>query len=159
MKNQKDMKTLIANALNLAIVKLDRFTPTTKKEIKTISIDDVMPVDIPHFMKKNSIPDNADFNGVDNGYDGWCPGEIGLSWEIDVPTTDSDKLKFKRKRFTGVAWKFIYETLTKNEYKRKGFNTGLLKEFDNTTIYDMYQNKELDRLIKYYLLSFTGYIK
>ena len=61
-----------------------------------------------------------------------------------------DKLLFKRKRFTDVAWKFVYESLIKNGYKRIGFNSALFKSFDDTTVYDMYIDKDFDRLVKYY---------
>ena len=36
----------------------------------------------------------------------------------------------------------------------KNFKFNLLKEFDNTTVYDMYINNEIDRLIRYYSLPF-----
>lgn len=42
-----------------------------------------------------------------------------------------------------------------NGDKRQGFNSGLLKQFDDTTVYDMYMNDEWDRLVKYYSLPFT----
>jgi len=53
-----------------------------------------------------------------------------------------------------VAWAFIYDALIKNGYKRVGFNSGRLKEFNDTTVYEMYSSKDFDRLIKYYSLSF-----
>jgi len=147
------MKTLIIKALNDAIGKLDRQTPITKKIIKSVSIIDVNPLDIPKFMKDNDIPDDAYFSGRDNGYDAW--DDILLSWVIDVPTTDDDKLKFRIKRFTTIAFKYVYDVLTSNGYKRVGYNSGLLKDFDDTTVYDMFINKDFDRLVKYYSLPFA----
>jgi intergrase/recombinase len=106
-----------------------------------------------HLWKKITSPNNAYFSGRDNGYDAW--DDIVLAWEIDIPTTEKDKLSFKRKRFTNIAWKFVYDLLIKNGYKRVGYNTSLLKEFDDTTVYDMYINEDFDRLVKYYSLPFV----
>ena len=148
------MKDLIKKALDDAMNKLDTITPNFKTATKSVDISDVSPMDIVSFMEENDIPDNACFDGVDNAYDGWEVGEICLSWDIEVETTDADKLKFRKKRFTGVAWNFVYRLLLDNGYKRKGYNTRFLKEFDDTTVYDMYLNKEFDRLVKYYSLPF-----
>jgi len=146
------MKTLIIKALDRAWVQLEKQVPLTKKEIKNIIITNISPLDIPSFMKENNIPENAYFNA--NNIEMFT-NDIVLEWDIDVPTTDEDKLKYKRKRFTSIAWYIVYNILTENGYKRKGFNSGLLKEFDDTTVYDMYQNKQFDRLVKYYSLSFA----
>ncbi|MDA3780351.1 MAG: hypothetical protein PF487_09080 [Bacteroidales bacterium] len=148
------MKDLIIKALDGAIVKVNRITPTTKKQIKSISIMDVNPLDLPVFMRDNNIPHDACFEGRNNGYDAW--DDIVLSWDIDVPTTEDDKLKFKRKHFRRIAFRFVFDLLVKNEYKRIGFgfNYSKLKDFYDTTVYDMYMNKDFDRLVNYYFLSF-----
>lgn len=135
-------------ALKDAFDTLEARVPQTKKKVLSKSILDVDPIDLISFMKKNNIPDDAYFDGRDNGYDGW--NDILLSWDIDVPTTKEDKLKFKKRTFSDIAFKKIYDLLTVNGYKRVGYNTALLKEYDNTTIYDMYLNNEFDRLVKYY---------
>ncbi|MFW6219979.1 MAG: hypothetical protein ACOC33_03990 [bacterium] len=149
------MKDLIIAALNDAMTLLIKQIPQTKKKIKSIDISDISPSELTQFMKKNNIPDTVYFDGRNNSYDAWDIGTIVLSWEINVPTTDEDKLKFKKQRFSTIAWKFVYDILIKNGYKRKGYNSGLLKEFNDTTIYDMYINKDLNRLVKYYSLSFS----
>jgi len=146
------MKHLIIKALEKAFIILDKQTPQTKKETQSISIIDVNPKELLKFMKENNIPDDAYFSGADNGYDAW--DDIVLEWEVNVPTTEKDKLSFKRKRFTSLAWKCIYDMLI-GRYERVGFNSKLLKQFDDTTIYDMYINKEFDRLVKYYSLYFN----
>ena len=38
--------------------------------------------------------------------------------------------------------------------QRVGFNSGLLREFADTTVYEMCINREFDRLVKLYSLSF-----
>lgn len=140
------MKDLIIKVLDDAINKLDKITPATKRVEKSICIYDVHPLDLPAFMKDNNIPDDAYFS---NG-----PDDVSLSWFVDVPLTDSDKLNFRRKRFSMIAATCIYGPLTHNGYERVGFNSASLKAFADTTVYDMYVNKELDRLIKFYSLMF-----
>ena len=115
-------------------------------------IFDVSPLNIVQFMKDNNIPDDAYFGGIDNGDDGYS--DICLCYDVIIPTTDKEKLNYKRKRFNTVAHKFVYDLLLNNGYKRVGFNSGLLKQFDDTTVYDMFINKDFDRLVKYYSLSF-----
>ena len=147
------MKNIILKALDGAMKKLDKQTPTTKKVCKDINIDDVRPIDLVNFMEDNVIPHNAWFSSTPNGYDGF-EGDFKLEWEIDVPTTDKDKLEYRKKRFTNIAWNFVYNSLINNGFKRVGFCSSLLKEFDNTTIYEMYLAKDFDKLVKRYSLSF-----
>jgi hypothetical protein len=148
-----NMKELITQSLNDAFGLLERQVPQTKKKTESVSIIDVKPLDIILFMKSNNIPNDATFSGRNNGYDAW--DDITLSWEIDVPTTEKDKLEFKRRRFTDIAFKEVYDLLTKNGYKRVGYNTGLLKQFDKKTVYDMYTDNDFDTIVKYYSLPFT----
>ena len=147
------MKELIIQALSDAFVSLEKVIPQTKKKVESISIIDVKPMELATFMKDNYIPENASFGGRDNGYDAW--DDILLEWDVDVPTTDRDKLNFKRKNFTNYANQALYTLLLKNGYKRVGYSTSDLMKFDNTTVYDMYINKEFDRLEKYYSLPFV----
>jgi len=148
------MKDLIILALTNALSKLDDKAPLIKKSYKSISILDVSPIDLLSFMKDNNIPDDADFDGKDNGYDAW--DDILLSWSIDVPTTDKDKINYKRKIFNShAAFKSVYDLLTVSGYKRQGSYSNLFKPFDDTTVYDMFIDKDFDRLVKYYSLSFA----
>ena len=59
-----------------------------------------------------------------------------------------------------MAWQSVKDVLSKNGYVRSNSNSslvsqGLLKEFRNTTVYDMYMKKDFDKLTKYYSLSFV----
>src|ERR1035437_851673 len=130
-----NMKELIIQALNDAFVSLEKVIPQTKKKPESVSIIDVSPMDLITFMKDNNIPENASFGGRDNGYDAW--DDIILEWDVNVPTTDRDKLNFKRKAFTNYAFQALYTLLLKNGYKRVGYSTSDLMKFDNTTVYDM----------------------
>lgn len=144
------MKELIIKALNRAKELLERQVPLLKGVTKSISIEDISPLDLNRFMVDNNIPASACFS-VGGDFDNPC---VCLEWIIDVSTTDKDKLEFKRKRFERIAWKFVYDSLIAHGYKRKGFNSGLLKDFKDTTVYDLYTNGDYDRLVGYYSLMF-----
>lgn len=142
------MTELLISALDEAFIILNKSIPQTKKITKSISILDVEPIELVSFMRDNNIPDDAYFDGKDNGYDAW--NDILLSWEVDVATTDKDKLDYCRRRFSDIAFNFIYKSLNSNGFKRTPVMSLFLKDYKDTTIYDMYVNKEFDRLEKYY---------
>lgn len=146
------MKELIIQALNEAILIINKQIPQTKGKRIEINIEDVSPLKIVQFMKDNNIPDDAWFGGKDNGNDGY--NEICLCYTGKIPTTEKDKLTFCKKRFTDIAWCKVYELLLANGYMRVGYSTFFLKEFDDTTVYDMYITNDFDRLVKYYSLPF-----
>lgn len=150
--NFNGVEEIIELALDDAFATIQMTIPKTKKAIKSISIIDVNPLELTSFMKKNNIPDDAVFDGRDNGYDAW--DDILLSWEVDVPTSAKDKDAFKRKRFTDIAFRKVYDSLKDKGYKRKGFDSSLLKQFKDTTLYDMYTNQEFDRILQYYSMYF-----
>ena len=146
------MKNLIIKALDGAYVKLLRSIPQTKRETRYMSLNDVSPQNTGNFMKDNNIPDDAWYGGWDNGDDGY--DDIGLCWYVEVPTTDKDKLDYCNKAFERYAWKAIYDSFISEDYKRVGFNSSLLNDFKDTTIYGMYMDKDYDRLFDYYSLYF-----
>jgi hypothetical protein len=148
-----DMKYLIILALNNAFDVLNKRTPFSKIKTESMDILDVSPLNIVSFMKDNNIPDDAYFGGRDNGYDAF--DAILLCWDVRILTTDKDRLKFKRGQFTSIAFKFVSDLLKNNGYKRNSYNSASLKQFDDTTVYDMYINKNFDRLVEYYSLPFT----
>ena len=163
--NNKNMRNLISKALNDAFTTLENQVPQTKKKTETISIQDVKPSELVLFMKSNDIPNNACFSGTDNGYDGW--NDIVLAWEVDVPTSEKEKLEYKNYRFHDIAFKKVYDLLTTNGYKRisgrdinritykKRSNTvSSIIMFDNKSVYEMYVDKDLDKLVEYYSMYF-----
>jgi hypothetical protein len=147
------LKKLIIEALNDAFAILEKQVPQTKKQVESLSIVDIKPVDLPLVMSEKGIPADAYFSGQDNGYDAW--DDLLLCWEIDVPTTNKDKLKFRRHRFSAIAYKLVAAALTTNGYMRVGCSSRLFRQFDDTTTYDMYIDEYFDRLVDYYSLSFS----
>jgi hypothetical protein len=160
--NNKGMESLLKYALDDAFIILEKQVPQTKKKTEIISILDIEPSKLTSFMKSNDIPDNASFGGRDNGYHGG--DDIVLEWNIDVQTTEKEKLEFKNKRFHDIAFRSVYNLLTKNGYKRlSGQDRGRISYtkansqiimFDNKTVYEMYMNKNFDLLLEYYSMYF-----
>lgn len=159
------MKILLKKALDDAFIKLENQVPQTKKKTETISIQDVKPSQLMSFMKSNDIPNDAYFTGTDNGYDGW--NDIVLAWEVDVPTSEKEKLEYKNYRFHDITFKKVYDLLTTNGYKRisernqgritykkRSNTTSSIILFDNKSVYEMYIDKDLDRLVEYYSMYF-----
>ena len=165
--NNENMKNLISKALNDAFITLENQVPQTKKKTETISIQDVKPSQLMSFMKSNDIPNDAYFTGTDNGYDGW--NDIVFAWEVDVPTSEKEKSEYKNYRFHDIAFKKVYDLLTTNGYKRisdrnqgritykqrskySGMSSIIL--FDNKSVYEMYIDKDLNKLVEYYSMYF-----
>ena len=146
------MKNLIIEALDAAFAVVESEIPKEKEQEKTVSILDVRPIDLPTFMESHGIPETAHFWRTDNGYDAW--GDIVLSWEEIVPTTETDKLIFAIKRFDVVAFRHIYDKLTKSGYIRTPVDSKLLRPYLNTNMYDLYIEKDFDKIVEYYSLYF-----
>ena len=163
--NNENMKNLISKALNNAFTTLEKQLPQTKKKTKTISIQDVKPSQLMSFMKSNDIPNDAYFTGIDNGYDGW--NDVVLAWEVDEPTSEKEKSEYKNYRFHDIAFKKVYDLLTTNGYKRisdrnqgritykkRSNSISSIIMFDNKSVYEMYMDKDLDKLVEYYSMRF-----
>jgi hypothetical protein len=148
------MKELILTALKAALEKVNSFEYKTKFKGVQVRIDHIPPMELPQFMLDNEIPADADYMvGMDSSER--ATGEIFLEYTKVVGTTLEEKRQYRIKRFNkGWAWKKVYEALTNNGYKAVGCDTRLLKQFDNTTIYNMFIEKEYDRLVEYYSLRF-----
>ena len=56
----------------------------------------------------------------------------------------------KADRFNSISFKCVYDVLLSNGYERDPYSIGLIKDFIDTTIYDMYMNEDFDRLVEYY---------
>lgn len=151
------MKELIKKALELAWIKASSNVPKKIKKEKKVDISNIYPKDLGEFMEKNNIPPYADFDGEDNGYDGWSVGKIFLSWDIEVSPSkkymDEKRIYFFNKY---RSWEFVRDALIKNGYKRYSQSPDLLKikEFKSFSIYDAFVNEEYDKLEKYYSLFF-----
>jgi len=147
------MKELIIKALNETESRLDKTLPTTKLDIKNRSITDIKPSELLKFIKYNNIPEDAYFNADESATQEGQ--DIFICWDIVRPLTDKEKQEMRRRLFPTAAFRKIHEVLTENGYERVGFNSELLKPFEETTTYDMYVDKDFDKLVKYYSLYFN----
>jgi len=142
------MKSAIEKALNDTFEKISNQVPELKNKYHTIDIMDVEPLKLAEFMKENSIPDTAEFSGLDNGYDGY-DGFV-LLWTTPIPTTKKDKDSYIKERFERNATTYIHKELTKQGYYKKGFDSILYRRFTTVTLYDRYLNKDFDTIADYY---------
>ena len=149
------MKSLLSPVLNAAMAKLNKQVPQTKGSTQSIDISEVRPKDLAAFMSDNNVPDDCYFDGTENAYDAWEVDSTKLTWDIQIPTTDADKLRYKRKRFQSILWHALYPVLLANGYKRISSGSDKFKQFDDTTLYDMVVDGNIDRVIAYYSLSFA----
>lgn len=138
------MKNLIEIALNTAYNTALKNVPQTKTEIIYVNIENVSPHDLPEFLIENNIPKKCWFGGEPNGYD--TLDEICVCYDVQIELTEQEKLIFLNKIFTQIAFKEVYNTLTKNNYIRTGMDSKNLQKFKKS-VYQMY-------IEKYYSLFF-----
>ena len=74
-------------------------------------------------------------------------------WASEEEKTTDEIIKEKRKKFTNFAYPLVLSLLKAHGYKRVGYNSGLLAEFDKTTVYDLYMENNFEMLAKYYSLG------
>jgi hypothetical protein len=153
------MKDLIIQALNSVYQKaINADISETKRVEKTISIENVKPIDIASFMRENNVPDDAELrhSTCESIYDA-CEG-FYLSWIVEKPLSESEKeverLKSKKRFFSNYSFQAVHGLLTENGYKRVGVNTALLTPYSKDAVYEMFLDKDFDGLVKYYSLYF-----
>lgn len=141
------MKDILKEVLNEVHTRALRTVPLTYKVWKNSpSILDVLPKDLPSFIEKHGIPENAGFDVDDDN-------NPVLSYKTEIPTTARDKVNHIKKTMNNCG-PTIFKALTEAGYRRVGFDSGKLREFADTSVYDMWFNDEWERLTKYYSLYF-----
>lgn len=129
----------------------------TKKDFKNIEIENnqnlvQLTSTIENISKKYNIEMDKIFIGVEHDYDG---GTFVAYFEESVnrPQKEIDE---ELKRLTeNCAWKIVYDNMMANGFKRIGFNSSLLKQFDDTSVYQMIKNNEIDRLVNFYSFRYS----
>jgi len=79
---------------------------------------------------------------------------ITLSFKVEVQKSIEEIETQKRKFFERKAWYSLYTTFSKMNIKRIHGNHETWKSFKDTTIYDLYLNKDFEKLYSYYSLFF-----
>ncbi len=148
------MKELLINTLDSVYEKVQAQMPLTKTDVECTDISEVNPVCLTDFLLKNSIREKCWFSTCGEYTAIGDYTNPAICWNKEVPTTEKDKADFVKRRFNAAAFKMVYDCLTVNGYKRVGYNTALLSQFKNKTVYDMYIEKDFEMLIKYYSLPF-----
>ena len=141
------MKEEIMSTFQNLLGRINNGMPDTKKVLKSIDISDVYPFDMNDYLKVNNIPPDAYFSSDTDE-------NPVISYEVEVPMTEAEKESLRKRRFNTFYFKYVYDLLIPMGYKRRGFNSGELSRFDGTTVYDMFINKEYDRLMDYFSLAF-----
>jgi len=147
------MKELIMAALNAAAERFEKAVPQTKRVVITINIDsnDITPLNIGEYMVRNNVPNDAWFSTTgDEGSE-----QPALCYDKHVPTTEADKLAFRRKAFHSRAFKAVYDALTENGYKRVTFIWGKFEPYKKDNVWDLYCAGDFDRLTERYSLFFV----
>jgi len=148
------MIKLLESALDQAMEKTLGSIPKSKSIGISRDITYIKPSKLTSFMSSHNIPEDAQFDS-----DPDHEGMVSLVWDIKVPTTEDDHQRFISKRFELYAWTKVYKTLISNGYDRVGCNSALFKEYDDTSIYKMYMEKDFDRIARYYSLRFKRSFK
>lgn len=147
------MKDLIIKPLEDFLEKLTKGVPKTCKTNKYVDISEVLPKDLSKFMLENNIPDEADFDGEPNGYDGWTPWVIRLRWEIDVPTNEEQKQEYIETRFENENFRIVANVLKPNGYKILKWDWQLLGH--GKLVYSWLINKEYEKIVNYFSQRFA----
>jgi hypothetical protein len=135
------------------------------KYIKLITEDSFVSsylFELKKIAKKHGIEDINKmemFYQCDENYSAEDDSGIYTVVQVDYELSDKELEKIYNRRFENRLWKIIYEEFTNLGYKRVGFDSRDFKEFDDTSVYKMYKNKEFDRLLKYYSLKFKKNLK
>ena len=79
---------------------------------------------------------------------------IGVFYSKEYPIPEKEYKSIVRKKFERTVWYRLYNELTTIGYKRVASDSSKFKLYKDTTIYDMYLNKEYAKLTNYYSLFF-----
>lgn len=145
------MKNILIEVLKESHDKLLKQIPKTiRKELKEELYNNCSPYEIIKYCEKNNI-------AIKESYIGSCDftNELYIYYEVDMPISDKEILKYKQKRFHNIIFPILYKRLTESGlYKRVGFNSSKLDKFRDINIYDLYINNEYDLIEEYYFLYF-----
>lgn len=140
------MKEQVIEALTTLLKKIKLSTPLVESYTRSLSLEDVIPCNLSKFMKENNIPDDSWFFSDDE--------DEYICWTAEKEATPEYMEKDTRRRFRNKAFPNIYKLYISNGYKRVGFNSGLLRQFPTTNLYDLFTNCDYENLMKFINLHF-----
>lgn len=147
---KKKMINIIKEGLDKAYENIKKTYCKDKNVRKEISIIDVEPLELTNFMKENNIPDDAEFSGTDNGYDGW--NDIVLAWYVKEPISEKEIDKIYRKFFYKKALMYVPKLLVNNGYIWK--QTGSVQKNISSLLYQKYLENDEQWLVEFFSKSY-----
>jgi len=94
------------------------------------------------------------FIGADKGYDDSFL--LSVYFDTIVSKTKNEIENEMKSIIERKSYRIIYDNMIKNGFKRVGFNSKLLKNFNDTNVYEMIKNNELNKLVSYYSFWFDN---
>jgi hypothetical protein len=150
------MENIIKRKLTECYDSLGTFSPM-KKQQKEVYVGGGNISELLDIVENIVLTENIDKNDIrfisNTNYS--MDGDIIAIFDIEVPKTKNDLDIEKEKKFKNKYFKVVFDEMIKKGYKRVGFSSHLLKEFDDTTVFKMFLNKDFDRLTKYFSIFFV----
>lgn len=139
------MKDLIINALDDCFLYCCKNVSRITRRENLICIDEVKPKELPAFMRKNDIPDGADFYIRSDQY-------LYLVWYTIEEASEIEINQRIQVKFMNLASQLVYKALYNAGYKRVGVNSAKLKGWP--TVWDMFSSGNWEGLVNYYSMFF-----
>ena len=146
--------TVIVEALENLLEELrsQEYTKTIhRKELTSCDINDIIAT-ATYLSEETGVPIDKAY--VDYDCDSFV-SEMYVVIPIKVVLDGDEKEEAVKEKFNANAYSRAAKKLKELGYVRHGFPSNLLAEFDDTSIYDMFVNKEFDRLAKYFGLGWS----
>lgn len=124
---------------------------TTKVDYVSFPYYEMNLQDFKNFVKKHNIDDVENYT-LTSPYE---ETTVYATYSVIVPKTENEIYVSKKKRCRNIHFKPMYDNMLAQGFKRVGFNSRLLGQFDDTSVYDMILANNIDRLTQYYRLYFS----
>lgn len=79
---------------------------------------------------------------------------IGVFYDKEYPIPEKEYKRLLRGKFERLVWYRLYKELIAIGYKRESGDNYKFRKYKDTTVYDMYINKEFTKITDYYSLFF-----
>ena len=149
------MKALINTVLTELLSDKRSRLPQSKTVTRTRSVLEETPYTLAKFMDDNGIPKEAWFEGDSPDYFEQSYSDFVLCWEVEIPTTDADKLNYLERVFNSNAFTRVAKALLADGYKRISPDHQTLKQYRGMSHYSLFTEGNMDTIVDYIKLHFT----
>ncbi len=145
--------------LEKVLPEISTLNVNTRKSItKIVEIEDgqnlkTLTETVSEISKEYNIDVDKIYIGIDQDYDG---GKFCAYFDLEVDKTSKEIETELSNLIERRTWKIIFDNITKKGFRRIGFNTSLLKSFDDTSVHMMIKNNAIDRLVSYYSFRYVA---